>query len=136
MVQPKAPRSTCRAARKDGLPCSAPAVRNGFCFSHDPDLAEARAAARRLGGEARATHRRLMRLAPPELRELVERLLVASAQVHEGRLDPRRAHAMAALARAAAAVYQQAELTARLERLEGLLGGGAPWTSLDDWSGP
>jgi len=55
-------------------------------------------------------------------------------EVRQGRLDPRRAHAMAVLARAAAAVYQQAELTARLEALERIVEGRNLWTEFSDWS--
>ena len=123
-----APASICGATRKDGTPCTLRAGADGYCFAHGPRAAEAR----RKGGEGKATHRRLLKRAPEELRSLTERLLVAVEEVHRGHLDPRRAHAMAALARALVAVVQEAELMARIEALEERLDGGAPWSEFGD----
>ena len=123
----------CVARRADGTPCRGVPLPSGpYCWAHEPSLAEQRREIRARGGRNSATHRRLMRLAPPELRELTERLLVAADEVHRGRLDPRRAMALAALARAAAAVVQQCEVLARIEVLEQRLEEGGIWTSFGD----
>jgi len=46
--------SVCQGTTKDGRPCRAFAVAgSSYCFSHDPDLARERAAARSKGGKAR-----------------------------------------------------------------------------------
>lgn len=123
----------CAATRADGTPCRGTALPSGpYCWAHEPALAAKRREVRAKGGRNSATVRRLLKHAPPELQALVDRLLAAAAQVHEGGLDPRRATALAALARAVAALYQQLELAARVERLESMLDGGNPWTSFGD----
>lgn len=121
--QRPAPTTTCIAVRKDGRPCTAAAWRDGLCIGHHPDAAEAR----RRGGYARASGRRLLKAAPQELRSLVELLLRAIAEVHDGQLDPRAATALAALARAAAAIYETAELSARVDALERVIGERGRW---------
>ena len=123
-----APASICGATRRDGRPCTLRAGPDGYCFAHGPRAD----AARRRGGEGRAAHRRLFKKAPPELRALVERLLVAVDETHRGALDPRRAAALASLARAVAAVVQQCEVLARIEALEQHLEEGGIWGSFND----
>lgn len=109
----------CAATRADGTPCRALALATGpYCWAHEPGLQEKRREVRAKGGKNSATSRRLFRLAPPELRETLQRLLGALEEVHAGRLDPRRATAMAAVARAVASIYEQSELAARVHQLE------------------
>jgi hypothetical protein len=47
---------SCKAITRSGKPCQAYAADSGYCFHHDPHQAEARAAARKLGGYNRRTH--------------------------------------------------------------------------------
>ena len=123
----------CVAKKPDGARCRARAMTtDDYCFMHAPYLAERRRAAQARGGQNSATARRLFKLAPPEIQGALTRLLRALEETHEGALDARRAAAMAAVARAIAAVYQQAELAARLEALEQRLDGGDLWTSFGD----
>lgn len=44
---------TCEAKTKYGQPCRAQARETGFCFAHDPELAEKRHSAKSNGGMAR-----------------------------------------------------------------------------------
>ena len=47
--------SDCQAKTADGKPCGAPAqTGKAYCFQHDPEQEQARAEARKRGGEARA----------------------------------------------------------------------------------
>jgi hypothetical protein len=52
------------------------------------------------------------------MRLTLEKLVQAMEAVEDGRLDPRRAIALAALGRAAVAVFEQTELLARVAMLE------------------
>ena len=44
---------TCKAQTKSGKPCGMTPLPSGWCYSHDPALAEQRTAARVLGGQRR-----------------------------------------------------------------------------------
>jgi hypothetical protein len=65
---------------------------------------------------------RIKRLAPPALLDVYERLERALAETHNGNLSPRRAVAMASVARAMATVLQVGELEARLRAVEARMG--------------
>src|SRR5687767_12346079 len=109
---PKQPQ--CTGQRRDGQPCRAPALPDSpYCFAHCPERAAARQAAYQRGGQNRANLRRLRRLVPPRLVTVYEQLEVALGEVHDGRLDPKQAVAMAALARAMVAVLTAGELEER-----------------------
>src|SRR4051794_18530965 len=87
----------CVGQRRDGLPCTAPALLSAYCWAHDPEREQERAEGRRKGGRNRADVVRLRGLVPPRLMAVYERLEQALAQVHEGALEPKQAQAMAAL---------------------------------------
>jgi hypothetical protein len=116
----------CRGSRRDGSPCQAPATAvgaSGYCWAHDPANAAARREAQAKGGRHKATTARLGRLVPATLKPVLGTLIDALDEVRgEGgqppALSPQQAQAMAALARAAVAVFQVAELEPRLARLE------------------
>ena len=108
----------CAARRKDGQPCTAPALRGDYCYAHDPQRAGDRAAARRKGGANSATARRVARLVPATLKPVIGVLLDALEEVHDGDLDPKRASAMAALAGSIGRLYQTGVLEERLAALE------------------
>ena len=116
----------CRGTRRDGSPCQAPATAvsaAGWCWAHDPANADARREAQAKGGRHKATTARLDRLVPATLRPVLATLLDALDEVRgeDGQppsLSPQQAQAMAALARAAVAVYQVAEIEPRLAKLE------------------
>jgi hypothetical protein len=115
----------CKAVRKNGLPCQAPAGASGFCFGHDPELAEARRAGSRRGGQHKTTERRAEKLMPGGLAQIAEILRHTIAGTLQDRIDPRKATAVASLSGVYVRCYQvsvveaeQAELAARLERLE------------------
>jgi hypothetical protein len=127
--QPPATASNrCHATTRDGRPCTVPPVRGGaYCFAHRPGARQARAR----GGMNRSAARRAWRLlqgAPPELRELAETVHGALAAVRRGELDPRRAQAIAALARVLLELHQQAALRLRLEELERAVHARAVWS--------
>ena len=112
-------RPACTAVRKDGQPCSVRVLVDGsHCFAHAPDRQQARAEARRRGGQNRSAAVRLRGLVPPRLVPVFDRLEAALAETHAGDLDPKTATAMAALARAMVAVLQAGELEERLRKLE------------------
>ena len=109
----------CRAARRDGRPCKAPAVTpGGHCVFHDPEKRAAMAAARVAGGRAKSRARRLDRLVPASLKPTLGLLLEAIDEAYEGTLPPARANAMATLAGAVVRLYQVGVLEERLATLE------------------
>jgi hypothetical protein len=108
----------CKATRADGRPCQGAPLASGFCFAHDPQLKEQRQAGNEQGGRHKARTARLQRLVPQGIRPVLDRLVTALEETNEGRLDPRTASAMAALAGSIVKVYELVELDQRLERLE------------------
>jgi hypothetical protein len=87
------------------------------CWAHDPALAEKRAAKRRLGGQNRATSKRLNKLMPARLVPVYEQLETALAAVLSDTLDPRSAAAAAAVARAMVAVLNAGLVEQQIEDL-------------------
>lgn len=110
----------CQGRRKDGQACQARALpARRFCFAHDGALRDKRQAAYAAGGRGKGTAARLNKLMPATLRPVLNKLMLAVDEVHDGTLDPRQASAMASLAGAIGRLYEVAELEQRLERLEG-----------------
>ncbi len=115
--QPQNP-DRCRAIKKSGGPCTARAVRQGYCFWHAPDLEEKRQEARRRGGSSTSRAARAGKLLPIRLRPVADALESAISEVHEGTLEPRQAQAMASLAGALVKVVTSGEMEERLRALE------------------
>jgi hypothetical protein len=100
---------TCPAPTKTGKPCHGIPAESGYCFAHDPATKEKREAARVKGGENSSHAARLEKLLPSRLRPTFDRLEAAMKEVHEGRLDPRRATAMASVAGAMVKIIKAGE---------------------------
>ena len=117
----------CKAMTKAGTQCHGWPDKSGFCPSHRPGAAENRAA----GGRASAKVQRLERKLPSRLRPVVDLLSKVLVEVHQGKLQPSQASAMAAVATALIRVIEHGEFEMRLARLEELYEkkGANPW----DW---
>ena len=102
-------RPTCSAPTKTGKPCRGSPGESGYCFAHDPATKDKREAARVKGGENSSHAARLEKLLPSRLRPTFDRLEAAMKEVHEGRLDPRQATAMASLTGAMVKVIKAGE---------------------------
>ena len=90
--------ASCMGIRSDGKICGSAAVSpRGFCFAHDPDRHVER---REVHEQTNKAADRVRRSASENLDDVVARLERAVAEVHEGRLDPQQALAMASLAQA------------------------------------
>ena len=117
--------STCKATTRAGRPCGGTARASGFCWFHDPALADQRAAGRRLGGSARSNRSRARRqlmdaaMSPAEIGGLLSMTLT---KVIAGQTEPGVGNAAANLGKAIVAVQQAAEIEQRLEALEQALG--------------
>jgi hypothetical protein len=89
---------TCMGVRADGKVCGSAVVsERGFCFAHDPDRIAQR---REIQQHTARAAERVRRASGQNLDDVVARLERAVAEVHEGRLDPQQALAMASLAHA------------------------------------
>ena len=100
---------TCPAPTKTGKPCHGRPAESGYCFAHDPATKDKREAARVKGGENSSHAARLEKLLPSRLRPTFDRLEAAMKEVHEGRLDPRQATAMASVAGAMVKIIKAGE---------------------------
>jgi Family of unknown function (DUF5763) len=121
-------RKTCRATKRDGSRCTSVMVNaNGFCYAHDPVYADERKEMQAKGGRHKARLIQLKHLSPPRLLPIYDRLERALEQVHDGKLDPRQAQAMATLARALAAILQTGEIEQRVRDLEASAGRTREW---------
>jgi hypothetical protein len=114
---------TCSTRRKDGSPCTGRARPSGYCFAHDPELQERRAAGKRTGGAHKRTVHRLDRLTPASLKPVLNGLHTAVA-VEDGGMEPCVGTALATLR----------ALSSRLARLEARRGTGGTLTVR--WHGP
>lgn len=92
------PALTCMGIRSDGKICGSAAIsERGFCYAHDPDRYMER---REVHDKTTQAADRVRRAAAENLNDVAARLERAVAEVHEGRLDPQQALAMASLAQA------------------------------------
>jgi len=116
---------TCAAVNANGKPCRAMPGVSGFCYTHDPALADARASSRRRGGLARASAlaRAVLPAAdvskalrtPAAVRDL---LAVTIRNAQTGRLDSRIAAVVGGLAATLLKAMEQADVERRLAELE------------------
>jgi len=110
-------RATCTSTTTTGARCRAyPRTGRDVCAFHDPDVDLN--AARRRGGTNRATVVRLSRSLPSTLGDLVDLVVDAAQQAHDGRMPPAQARAVAACARAGAAIYADHAVEDRLDHIE------------------
>jgi hypothetical protein len=112
----------CLATNAEGASCQSQPVRpSGYCYWHDPSVAEERDRKRREGGANRSNRIRAKRalpdavLSPIELQGLLCTTLKA---VIAGRLEPGVGNAAAALARAVVTVREATTLEERIKALE------------------
>lgn len=113
-------RLRCRATKKDGTPCKAWAVKDGLCVGHIAESIEGRAK----GGIHSSKKHRLDAMLPLRLRPVLELLEKALAEVHEGKLKPSEATAIASLAGAIVKTIEAGVFEQRLLELEERFGGG------------
>jgi hypothetical protein len=106
----------CKAIKKNGEPCTARAVVDGFCVGHSPNAIEAR----RKGGRNRSNVARLNKMIPTRLKPTLDLIEKAIKEVHEGELQPQKGTAMASLAGAMIKVFETGVLEERLLKLENL----------------
>ena len=112
----------CRGTRRDGSPCRAHGLLDGWCFAHHPERAAERRAASEKGGRGKATAARAEKLVPAVLRPVLDTLLAAVGEVKDGRLTPQQAGALSSLAGAIVKVFQVGTLEERLTTLEAAQG--------------
>lgn len=113
-------RLRCTAIKKNGQPCQAWAVKDGLCVGHQPNSLEAR----RKGGFHSSKKARLDAMLPGRLRPILELLEKSIEETHAGRLEAKKAQAIASLAGAVVRVLEAGILEERLLRLEEHYGGG------------
>ena len=118
----------CSGTNKDGSACSGQArPGRAWCSWHDPQLDARRAEWRRRGGVSRSNRARATKALPADLMSMPElqgALCRALRRVESGELEPGRANAMAALARAITSVVEAGEVQDRLAALETVTGLG------------
>lgn len=112
----------CKSLTVEGQPCGAAVWRDGWCRWHHPANAEELAEARRKGGEASGNVNRKLRelakLAPKDLADVEGLMRATLVAVLIGKVTPRQASAVAAVARALVAVQEAGEFESRLATLE------------------
>ena len=113
-------RLRCSAIRRDGKQCTAFAIKDGLCVGHIAESVEGRAK----GGTHSSKKYRLDAMLPLRLRPILELLEKSIIEVHEGKLKPSNATAIASLATAAIRVLEISILEGRLLQLEERFGGG------------
>ena len=113
-------RQRCSATRKDGKPCTAWAIKDGLCVGHQPNSNEGRAK----GGTHSSKKHRLDAMLPLRLRPVLELLENALTEVHEGKLKPSEATAIASLAGAIVKTIEAGIFEQRLMELEERFGTG------------
>lgn len=112
----------CKSRRRDGSPCGGTALPSGYCWNHDPALAEARREGNAKGGRNRSNAARASReLAAIEARDaranLVPGLMRAFEAVEKGNLPPNVANSMATIAKATIEVTNATQVDAELQEL-------------------
>ena len=108
----------CADRRRDGKACRAARPGSVYCFGHDPELAERRAAGRAAGGRGRSTVERARKRLPSDMGAMLDRLTDAFDDTKSGQMSPAVARALSTLSGAIVRVYEIAELALRVRDLE------------------
>jgi hypothetical protein len=112
-------REQCAATKSDWQRCRGNALEGSrYCFACAPELKQRRLEENAKGGKHKSSLVRLERMIPARLVPVYSRLELVLDELHEGQLDPKVAHAMAAVARAMVSVLQVGEMEERLRELE------------------
>jgi hypothetical protein len=108
-------RDLCTATRKDGSPCTLPAVAStGFCFAHGSHGAAGRSA----GGSGRRNADRAFKLLPAKLRPLFSDLKDLYRDCRAGEVSPEIARACAQVARTMVLVLERGQLEEQVQAIE------------------
>lgn len=111
----------CIARNATGDPCQAQPVRpSGYCWFHDPAIAEERERKRREGGANRSNAARVRRKLAGDLKDLAgvkAMLLEAMQATKDGDLEPGILTALSTAARAVVAVAGVADFEAELAQM-------------------
>ena len=113
--------SRCTATNAGGERCQAHPVRpSGFCYWHDPAVADERARKRREGGQNRSYRARLRKAVPEVMTpaELQHFLIAVMKATVAGKVDKGIANAVANLGRTVAGLYGPATWEERLAEIE------------------
>jgi len=116
----------CRAKTKQGKRCTGTANRSGYCFTHNPALADKRRAARKLGGFNRRTAARVSGEAV-KIETIADVLRLVNAVITdtwEQENSASRSRALLACADTAIRALQSGEMESRLAAIEAALGIG------------
>ena len=116
-------RTVCRANKRDGSPCTAPATGpNGYCWAHDPANSEKRRRIASKGGRGKGSS--------GELLDLKKQLRDLASEVLDGTVDRGRAAVANQICNTLIRTIEQerklrelGELAERLEALEEVLKG-------------
>ena len=118
--------SRCRAANAEGASCQAQPVRpSGYCYWHDPALAEERDRKRREGGSNRSNAKRARRQMPAEPlsnAELAAWLTVSFAKAMKGQMAPALLNALSNAAKVMSELTRVSEMEERMAEIERKLG--------------
>ncbi len=119
----------CKAKTRNGSRCPNAASESGYCFTHDPDRAAERAAARKLGGFNRRTAARVSGDTPIVIESMADVLNLVNAVIADTwQLDnsPARSRVLLACADTGSRALQIGELADRVKALEERINNGNP----------
>ena len=115
----------CKARNQSGGPCKAPSQGGSeFCFIHDPGSREARQAAQRRGGQARARTVAAVPVGEIDLTDPTQipaEMTRVATLVCSGRLDAKQAHAVGHLADCSLKAFLLGAQQQKLDHIERLL---------------
>ncbi len=109
--------NVCKATKRDGTPCSAPARFGEYCFWHSPLAAELRHQGAIAGGKATGAVRHLQSIKPLKRpRQILERIEELYTYLLAGEISPKVVAAATKLLAEAREAYALCVLEQRLER--------------------
>jgi hypothetical protein len=116
----------CQHLKDNGDPCAAPAMADGFCFFHSPNIPEdQKSAARVTGGKNNAL---VIREALPPIpihkpEDAVSLISDTITRIRSGTMDPRVGNSIASLVNSALKAIEVANIERRLSVIEGAVSG-------------
>ena len=120
----------CKATNKQDRPCKAHAMSNGFCYRHNPDIAELDKLAASRNGGLKVDQATLAKTASPRnirtFNGLISLIESNINDVRAGRIDPRTSNAVVQNIGVLLKVYDLAIIDTRLRKLEEQAGIDSP----------
>lgn len=108
----------CKAQNKQGMPCNAKPMNNGYCFRHNPETKEQAINASVKGGSVKWNELNLPNLKITNIKAIPKALIQVINEIRTGLIPCKEANSIGYLINILKGAYELSDITKRLEAIE------------------